>query len=113
MGAGRVADSADTVEGRTVHRRVDKPGGMLPAPPAKAAEDTSNASDAATGESGTHAGVTEGDDIATVERRLQEQVTHPQFGYRLSYCRLFELRARRFGRHLMGELADNPNFTTR
>lgn len=51
--------------------------------------------------------------IATVERRLEEEVTHPQFGYRLSYRRLFELQARLFGRHLMGELADNPNFTTR
>ena len=29
---GEWADSGDTVEGRHVHRRVDKPGGKLPAP---------------------------------------------------------------------------------
>ena len=31
---GEWADSADTVEGRHAHRRVDKPGGSLPAPDA-------------------------------------------------------------------------------
>ena len=51
--------------------------------------------------------------IATVERRIDEEVTHPDFGYRLSYRRLFELQARLLGRHLHGELVENPNFITR
>jgi len=51
--------------------------------------------------------------ISTFERRLGQEVTHPTFGYRLSYRRLLELQARLLARHLLGELADYPNFTTR
>jgi CRISP-associated protein Cas1 len=51
--------------------------------------------------------------IAAYERRLDHEVTHPLFGYRLSYRRLLELQARLFGRHLLGELDEYPNFTTR
>jgi CRISPR-associated endonuclease Cas1/CRISPR-associated protein Cas4 len=51
--------------------------------------------------------------IATIERRLEEEIAHPLFGYRLSYRRLFELQARMLGRYLLGELPDNPNFITR
>jgi CRISPR-associated protein Cas1 len=51
--------------------------------------------------------------IATFERRLSQEVTHPLFGYKLSYRRLLELQARLFGRFLLGELKDYPNFTTR
>jgi CRISPR-associated protein Cas1 len=51
--------------------------------------------------------------IAAFERRLSHEVTHPLFGYRLSYRRLLELQARLLGRFLLGELDDNPNFTTR
>lgn len=51
--------------------------------------------------------------IAGFERRLEEEITHPLFGYRLSYRRLFELQARLLARHLMGELPDNPNFIVR
>jgi CRISP-associated protein Cas1 len=51
--------------------------------------------------------------IATFERRIEQEITHPQFGYKLSYRRLFELQARLLSRHLLGELAENPNFTTR
>jgi CRISP-associated protein Cas1 len=51
--------------------------------------------------------------IATVERRLSQEVTHPLFGYKLSYRRLIELQARLLGRYLLGEIADYPNFTTR
>jgi CRISPR-associated endonuclease Cas1 len=32
--------------------------------------------------------------IATFERRLSQEVTHPLFGYRLSYRRLLEVQAR-------------------
>jgi CRISPR-associated protein Cas1 len=51
--------------------------------------------------------------IAAFERRLGHEVTHPMFGYSLSYRRLIELQARLFGRFLLGELDDYPNFTTR
>jgi CRISPR-associated protein Cas1 len=51
--------------------------------------------------------------IAAFERRLQQEVTHPLLGYRLSYRRLLELQARLLGRHLLGELSDYPQFTTR
>ena len=51
--------------------------------------------------------------IATFERRMSHEITHPQFGYKLSYRRLLEMQARLLGRFLMGELTDNPNFTTR
>lgn len=51
--------------------------------------------------------------IATFERRLSQEITHPLFGYRVSYRRLLELQARLLGRYLLGELDDNPNFTTR
>lgn len=51
--------------------------------------------------------------IAAFERRIEQEITHPQFGYKLSYRRLFELQARLLSRHLFGELPENPNFTTR
>lgn len=51
--------------------------------------------------------------IASFERRLSHEITHPLFGYRLSYRRLLELQARLLSRHLLGELDEYPNFTTR
>jgi CRISP-associated protein Cas1 len=51
--------------------------------------------------------------IAAFERRLSHEITHPMFGYKLSYRRLLELQARLLARHLLGELAEYPNFTTR
>jgi len=51
--------------------------------------------------------------IASFERRLGQEVTHPQFGYRVSYRRLLELQARLLARHLLGEFEDYPNFVTR
>ena len=51
--------------------------------------------------------------IAAFERRLSQEITHPLFGYRVSYRRLFELQARLLGRTLLGELEDYPDFTTR
>ncbi|HVX90845.1 MAG TPA: CRISPR-associated endonuclease Cas1 [Candidatus Paceibacterota bacterium] len=51
--------------------------------------------------------------IGTFERRLSHEVTHPIFGYRLSYRRLLELQGRLLARHLLGELPEYPNFTTR
>lgn len=51
--------------------------------------------------------------IAAFERRLSQEVTHPLFGYKVDYRRLFEIQARLFGRYLLGELPEYPNFTTR
>jgi len=51
--------------------------------------------------------------IAAFERRLSQEVTHPLFGYRVSYRRLLEIQARLLGRHLLGEIEEYPNFVTR
>jgi len=51
--------------------------------------------------------------IAAFERRMGHEVTHPLFGYQLSYRRLFEVQARLLIRHLSGEIPDYPNFVTR
>lgn len=42
--------------------------------------------------------------IGAYERRGDEMMTHPQFGYRLSYRRLVELEARILGKWLLGEV---------
>ena len=47
------------------------------------------------------------------ERRLSEQVTHPIFGYRVSYRRIFEMQCRLLARHLRGEIPEYPGFRTR
>lgn len=49
--------------------------------------------------------------ITAFERRLSQEITHPAFGYRLSYRRLLELEARLFGRWLLGEV-DQLQFLT-
>jgi CRISPR-associated protein Cas1 len=51
--------------------------------------------------------------IAAFERRMEQEITHPIFKYRLSYRRLFEVQARLLGRHLAGEIPEYPNFLTR
>ena len=51
--------------------------------------------------------------IATFERRMSHEVTHPLFGYRVSYRRLMEIQARLLGRYLLGDIGTFPNFTTR
>jgi CRISPR-associated protein Cas1 len=51
--------------------------------------------------------------IACFERRMGHEVTHPVFGYKVSYRRLLELQARLLARNLLGELKDYPNFVTR
>jgi CRISPR-associated endonuclease Cas1/CRISPR-associated protein Cas4 len=51
--------------------------------------------------------------ITAFERRMSHEITHPVFGYRLSYRRLLELQARLLARHLLGEISEYPNFTTR
>ncbi len=51
--------------------------------------------------------------ISAFERRLDTLVTHPIFGYRVSYRRILEVQARLLARHLLGEIAEYPNFCTR
>lgn len=51
--------------------------------------------------------------IATFERRMAHEITHPLFGYKLSYRRLLELEARLLGRYLLGDLPDYTAFKTR
>jgi CRISPR-associated protein Cas1 len=51
--------------------------------------------------------------IAAYERRLDEMITHPLFGYRLSYRRLLAMEARLLGRYFTGELAEYRPLTTR
>lgn len=51
--------------------------------------------------------------IDAYERRLETLVTHPRFGYAISYRRIFEVQARLLARFLMGEIAAYPAFCTR
>lgn len=51
--------------------------------------------------------------IACFDRRMEQEVTHPIFGYRISYRRLFEVQARLLIRFLAGEIPRFPNFLTR
>lgn len=47
------------------------------------------------------------------ERRLEELVTHPWFGYRLSYRRVLYIQTRLLARHITGEIPEFPPFLTR
>lgn len=51
--------------------------------------------------------------IQAYERRMAEEVTHPVFGYRVSYRRVLEVQVRLFARHLLGEIPAYPEFRTR
>ena len=51
--------------------------------------------------------------IATFERRMSEEITHPLFGYKLSYRRLLEMESRLLGRHLLDEMPRYQPFRTR
>lgn len=51
--------------------------------------------------------------IGSFERRLAQEITHPLFGYRITYRRLFEVQARLLSRFFLGEMDDYPNFYTR
>jgi len=48
-----------------------------------------------------------------LERRLAQEITHPAFGYRVSYRRVFEIEARLLARHLVGELSAYEPLVTR
>ena len=51
--------------------------------------------------------------IAAFERRLEQEVTHPVFGYRVSYRRILEVQARLLARTVTGELPEYIPFCTR
>jgi CRISP-associated protein Cas1 len=51
--------------------------------------------------------------LRAYERRMDELVSHPVFGYRISYRRVLEVQIRLLARYLAGEIADYPPFATR
>jgi CRISPR-associated protein Cas1 len=51
--------------------------------------------------------------IAGYERRLDVEVTHPIFGYQVSYRRVLDVQARLLAAHLLGEIPSYTPFTTR
>lgn len=51
--------------------------------------------------------------IRAYEQRMDTLVTHPRFGYRVSYRRVLEIQVRLLARVVTGELARYPGFETR
>lgn len=51
--------------------------------------------------------------IAAFERRLETEITHPVFGYKVCYRRILEVQSRLLARHMLGELPTYPSFITR
>jgi CRISPR-associated protein Cas1 len=51
--------------------------------------------------------------IEAYERRMSQEITHPVFGYRISYRRVLEVQARLLARYLGGEIPEYPPFMTR
>jgi len=51
--------------------------------------------------------------LRAYERRLDTLVTHPVFGYTISYRRILEVQARLLGRYLTEEIKEYPVFVTR
>lgn len=51
--------------------------------------------------------------IEAYERRMDQLVRHPVFGYRISYRRVLEVQARLLGRVVLGELDQYPTFVVR
>lgn len=51
--------------------------------------------------------------IAAYERRMDQEIEHPVFGYRASYRRVLELQARLLAKFLTGEIEEYPSFNTR
>ncbi|MFN7972068.1 MAG: CRISPR-associated endonuclease Cas1 [Acidobacteriota bacterium] len=51
--------------------------------------------------------------LNAVEGRLDQEITHPSFGYRISYRRVLEVQARLLARRLTGEIPRFPPFLTR
>ncbi len=51
--------------------------------------------------------------IRLYEHRMEEEITHPVFDYRISYRRVLEVQCRLLARHLLGEVDAYPEFRTR
>jgi CRISPR-associated protein Cas1 len=51
--------------------------------------------------------------LRAYERRMDTEVTHPRFGYRISYRRVLEVQARLLGATLLDEISEYPAFMTR
>lgn len=51
--------------------------------------------------------------IEQLEGRLNEEIQHPVFGYRVTYRRCLELQARLLAKTLLGEIPAYPPFTVR
>jgi CRISPR-associated protein Cas1 len=51
--------------------------------------------------------------LAAFERRMSQLVTHPVFGYTISYRRIIELQARLLRAVILGEIPAYRPFTTR
>lgn len=51
--------------------------------------------------------------LEAYERRLEESVIHPIFGYRISYRRVLNVQTRLLARYLAGEIPGYPAFLTR
>lgn len=51
--------------------------------------------------------------LRAYDRRMNAEVTHPVFGYRISYRRVLEVQARLLGAALLGEVPDYTPFQTR
>jgi CRISPR-associated protein Cas1 len=51
--------------------------------------------------------------LSGYERRLDTEIKHPVFGYKLSYRRVFDVQARLLGAYLMGEIPGYVAFVTR
>jgi len=51
--------------------------------------------------------------VAGYERRMDTQITHPLFGYKISYRRVLEVQSRLLARALSGEIEQYPAFCTR
>ncbi len=129
MGAGRLGRQRDTAEGRFRHRVVDQPGGALPSA-ADAPGEAIHIADSVV-LTAVNTGIVSPDDFVTAgpavalapagrkkfiqafESRLDSEIMHPIFGYRISYRRVLEVQLRLLGRALTGEIAAYPAFTTR
>jgi CRISPR-associated protein Cas1 len=51
--------------------------------------------------------------LLAYERRMEQLIVHPVFGYRISYRRVLEVQARLLARRLLGEIDEYPAFRTR
>lgn len=51
--------------------------------------------------------------IDAYERKMDSLVTHPVFGYTISYRRIIEVQCRLFSRYLLGEIKEYPPFLVR